>query len=607
MDVPMWGGNITGRQLQQSINNLHQQRDILKLPSENLTVPGVVETRQHRLSFEREKQITSNLAFLSATTDDSLKVMAVCVEEHRPDDGVIIRLATNTGDLTAIKAGFDVLAKVLKEAAHRKNLRSEDIRATFQQVVRLDSSRILSRLRSHHAKGSRKVTGKTPILCQLCDVFSDKDLVSRSVPRDSLRMAREMRALFMKLEAIQKLSVEQSRVEGLLGEIVKLAYDFTETVELAKFLRPSTMNPSLKTHLPNAIGKLGRYYSVALELVSAARDETCRIFKNVSVETCQVEIPTPIRSTALKVHAEIKLLFYYELNPSQPRPRVICSSKSACFLCNLFFELHGIFHIPRSHGRLYHAWVLPTWLEIPKDRHSSLRQLVARMKATIDREASKPKTKRLTGYSHPNESVLLPTAYWSPSIFSAQDPSQISTPTINPILPSISEQTPLHLQSANLDPSSASRAPTPECLSSTSSLTETDHSIDDVQPTVDDASPLSALASMSSISISQDDLPYTQLVTLTTPHFHLLIDKLSLTFEFNSVSSGHLDITHLQDEECSANERTRVIQILDIPTDTEMQQSCLGGKNELGFCLEDPKGRAISVKFKWDRTSLRSD
>jgi hypothetical protein len=59
------------------------------------------------------------------------------------------------------------------------------------------------------------------------------------------------------------------------------------------------------------------------------------------------------------VHAEIKLLFYYEfLNPSIP-PRVICSTKKACYLCNLFFVVHGRFHVLSTHGRLYEKWTIP--------------------------------------------------------------------------------------------------------------------------------------------------------------------------------------------------------------------------------------------------------
>lgn len=38
----------------------------------------------------------------------------------------------------------------------------------------------------------------------------------------------------------------------------------------------------------------------------------------------------------------------HELHPRYQRPRFICSSKSACYLCNFFFLLHGDFHVPRT-------------------------------------------------------------------------------------------------------------------------------------------------------------------------------------------------------------------------------------------------------------------
>ena len=42
------------------------------------------------------------------------------------------------------------------------------------------------------------------------------------------------------------------------------------------------------------------------------------------------------------------------------RPRVICSSKSACFLCNFFNAACGRFHITRTHGVVYEKSALPT-------------------------------------------------------------------------------------------------------------------------------------------------------------------------------------------------------------------------------------------------------
>jgi hypothetical protein len=87
------------------------------VPSENLVVPKVDQTRH--LSISREKEIASNLAFLSATSDESLKVMAVCVKEHCNREGITIRIASNTGDLSAVIREFMTLARILEQAARR--------------------------------------------------------------------------------------------------------------------------------------------------------------------------------------------------------------------------------------------------------------------------------------------------------------------------------------------------------------------------------------------------------------------------------------------------------------------------------------------------------
>ena len=61
-----------------------------------------------------------------------------------------------------------------------------------------------------------------------------------------------------------------------------------------------------------------------------------------------------------KIHAEIQLVLFYEEKVTTLHPRVICSSKSACYLCQLFLNIHGQYYIPSTHGRLYDTWSWPT-------------------------------------------------------------------------------------------------------------------------------------------------------------------------------------------------------------------------------------------------------
>ncbi|TVY16270.1 hypothetical protein LARI1_G008014 [Lachnellula arida] len=214
------------------------------------------------------------------------------------------------------------------------------------------------------------------------------------------------------------LHAETGEAHEVVGEIIKQAHEFP-LVTLGAALQSSMLEPTLKQYLPEAISKLARYYSATFELVCAARDRTCR-------------------KSPWKVHAEIQLLFFYEFQPRYQRPRFICSSKSSCYLCNLFFFLHGGFHVPRTHGRLYDKWTLPDWLDVPVERHGELSRIATRLKATLDdkvRRASKSKKQ----YHFPNESVLLPLAHWSSSSLSRNLSAQASTSIVQPRPPFVQE------------------------------------------------------------------------------------------------------------------------------------------------------------------------
>ena len=73
----------------------------------------------YQLPFQCEKQIVENLAFLSATTNDSAKVIAVCLEEARDRCSCTIRLTSNNGDVDEVVPGFKLMAKILEQGASR--------------------------------------------------------------------------------------------------------------------------------------------------------------------------------------------------------------------------------------------------------------------------------------------------------------------------------------------------------------------------------------------------------------------------------------------------------------------------------------------------------
>jgi hypothetical protein len=523
-----------------------------------------------------------------------------------------------------------------------ENPKLEDKKALLRQVVDLDFHRILSRLRSRHAK-TRKTAGKPPLITQLNEAIQAMSTKARSgLTKTGRDRARTLQVLFTRLERMSNIDAGNMEAQDVIREIVKEAHEFTLVTDLKAALQNLVLNPNLKRHLPEAIGKLGRYYSATSELVCAARDRTCRVFQNIQVQPFQIQVPASIekapnglqlwsppqaiahlrtdrvkkardglqkRMTEIqglrKVHAEIQLLFFYELHPDYPRPRIICSSKSACYLCNIFFHVHGGFHVPRTHGRLYDKWILPDWLDVPAERHRDLSIIATKFKTTLDNGIKKAFASKLSRYSHPNESVLLPPAHWtSSSAFSenliSTDPT--STSTIRPQSPIIQEENSTSKLAPCTDlPLTPPLTPPepPHSAHITNSDPENMIAPSAVNLAANSTGNISASDTVSLVSVRHGQLPYSQSITLTTPSLYLQLDRLSITLEFVQVLSGRLSIS--QSEYAAPRSKgLRVVDIKDIPTTTELQLNCSRDSKELKIQLQSGEHGIICISFVWD-------
>jgi hypothetical protein len=137
-------------------------------------------------------------------------------------------------------------------------------------------------------------------------------------------------------------------------------------------------------------------------------DYLCRLLNTTYPQlNDQFALQTKKTLDKAKIHAEIQLIFHYEMNPSELPARVICSSKDACYLCNAFITMHGKMHMPRSHGRLYPGWRLPliaSLSDLSVRFNTELEHfIVASLKTIFSR-------KKKTAYPDPNESTLLSLA-----------------------------------------------------------------------------------------------------------------------------------------------------------------------------------------------------
>lgn len=271
--------------------------------------------------------------------------------------------------------------------------------------------------------------------------------------------------LFQQLKSLP-LPQRNPATYELTEQIVTLAHNLNQSPDFTVALRASSkLNSKQLASLEDAITKLGQYYKASSELVLAARRRKCRIFQRIRVEGFQTSVSDIIKKqsepgsalplinhffnspdtskllgrfhdsehfadarilhrlnssrSGIKVHAEIKLLFFYEIHPENARPRLICASKSACYLCDLFIRVQGEFQTPGTFGKFNERWILPDWLDnIPSDRVRPLRSTVEQFSTILDSEIGLA-LKSIKRLPDSFESAVGLSAQWSSSVMNS--------------------------------------------------------------------------------------------------------------------------------------------------------------------------------------------
>jgi len=138
-----------------------------------------------------------------------------------------------------------------------------------------------------------------------------------------------------------------------------------EVVELPStaFKRPQIKN-EYQPSLESTISRLKDLKNNQKDVVQIHRLLGIKESLEVSQDRYERQVKATLRES--KIHAEIQLLYHCRtvLQNETLLPRVLCSSKSACWLCNAFIlfdsKIHTPkFYTPRCHGKLYPGWRLP--------------------------------------------------------------------------------------------------------------------------------------------------------------------------------------------------------------------------------------------------------
>ncbi|MCJ1358532.1 MAG: hypothetical protein MMC33_008532 [Icmadophila ericetorum] len=454
----MWGGNINREQLLQKISLLAMLGPVRDHPKEHILVPCPRPNAGSSLNIDQEREIVSNLAFLSSRSKNSKMVVAIGIEEDHDGQGMVIRMAINGDqDVSHLQDGLIQISRMLEQISRLDRSEIQDRKMLLRQVVSGDFSRIRTRLQL----GGRYNIA-TSRITRLYEALHDSSIAG--IEHSKLVQLQDMATTVLGLFQQLKDSLPSKRdtvVLTITEELIGLLHNLNKSAEFAIALdRSSRIEPMERALIMDAVGKLGQYYKATSELVLAARRRRCQIFQRIRVTSFQTCVPENIRlpsqlgsalpllnnlpetsnflakfrgsmsdadtalierlnrsRSALKVHAEMKLLFYYETHPETVRPRIICANKSACYLCDLFLRVHGKFQTPSTYGKFNDTWILPDWLvTIPVSGIQHLRDAVEQLSAVIDSEIGLAlNTTKRQRLPNPLESVVCLAAQWSNS------------------------------------------------------------------------------------------------------------------------------------------------------------------------------------------------
>ncbi|PYI36394.1 hypothetical protein BP00DRAFT_483567 [Aspergillus indologenus CBS 114.80] len=340
---------------------------------------------------------------------------AVCIEEDSKNDTLNVVLAINkvtaldgNDVLHQVQRGCDaIFALLAKVSVSDCSSIKEQI---FELIISMCSSRILSRLRlCPSTKDKMKRSFKDTLyelgqaltqlkkrlphdssLLESLETMSDRTKETRKAldawsrhqvtPRlvevvESIYRIQKIGQLQALLDRIPNIHMSPSARESMANivgkvsrcrEAARLLYRTAKGVPLARKMRTVPVylpaeafaRPYTETYTPDLLKKIAEmsYRGTQQKLLK----EICSVLKmnekQAKNQFCR-QVENNLKKA--KIHAEVQIIAYCELRSGWRLPRVICSSKDACFLCNLFIKTYGKMYTPRSRGRLYPAWCLP--------------------------------------------------------------------------------------------------------------------------------------------------------------------------------------------------------------------------------------------------------
>lgn len=295
----------------------------------------------------------------------------------------------------------------------------------------MSRNRIHGRLQSVHwniPKSRVGIKTRQPLHEGLRKLALDLESQISADARGNVQMVKKIAQLSNAMKNIDRYGQATDEGRRSLEDALKLSYDlFTSgsqsTLEEALVKSEfSTQNPASKRTI-RRVDKLGRYWGLCIFLPQASRKYPT-LFLSMNLQVLPPYTPmiskmgfVPGQKSRCLVHAEMRVLTFYGLESSchVRKPRIIGVSKSCCYLCNLFINLHGQHFVTKTHGRLYERWNFPDVADFEPTQLSEYRRVLTSMDETMV-------AKCVAEIEHPGRRIhpmdswlaLPPAKEWSP-------------------------------------------------------------------------------------------------------------------------------------------------------------------------------------------------
>ncbi|KAK1471637.1 hypothetical protein CABS01_16346 [Colletotrichum abscissum] len=527
---------------------LTSMRQLTDVPSEPRTYRGgrTSQSDTHTLSIEDEMQCADAIAFLAHHKEGAQFVSTVTLRECH--ERLRIVLAGNTTPSSKVQ---DELAKVMD---HGKLL---------EMVIRLNSSRILSRLRPTWVAQPRHFTRRQMSLqgrVQTCIVRIEKSLqstaqITQVLERlkglgDTLKLVEHPTEPSALLDAIKTI-VENCAQVASLGSANSVE-EHLKSLGVGKRLAES---PEIRQ-----IDKLARYFFTCKDLTRLAKKTRYRhLFGHV--EVVALESPAGIIPPGVAqycfVHAEVQQIFDLERQPHVPAPRAIGCSKSASYLCDLFIRMHGVYVVSHTHGRLYEEWTLPDVDWMTAKETERFRSVIDCMTRDMGEAIQRLKVERRIVYCYPLESrACLPLSSGATSSLTER-----LTEVEGNVIPA---------RHGNVEDAMLPRRHSwPVMLSHFVKITEL-------------------------------ELPWHRYALVGQGPLHIQIDRLSLHMEFASTATGLLSVYRRHD---GALDEGKILKAADIPMDSNLLIRGCRATGKVAFGISLNAIVVVQIEFVWDTPS----